>query len=69
MIKLALTNKLVNAITKKLLSKFLAKKLGTDGKVMINELYAVENDGRVKLKINAELDISTEIAESLINAL
>lgn len=69
MIKFALTNKLVNAITKKLISKFLAKKLGTDGKVIINELYAVENEGRVKLKIDAELEISSEVAESLINSL
>ena len=69
MIKLALTNKLVNALAKKVMAKFLAKKLGTDGKVIINELYAVEQDGRVKLKINAELDISSETAESLINSL
>lgn len=69
MIKLALTNKLVNALAKKVMAKFLAKKLGTDGKVTINELYAVEQDGRVKLKINAELDISSETAESLINSL
>ncbi len=69
MIKLALTNKLVNALAKKVMAKFLAKKLGTDGKVTINELYAVEQDGRVKLKINAELDISSETAESLIKSL
>lgn len=69
MIKFALTNKLANAVTKKLISKFLAKKLGTDGKVIINELYAVENEGRVKLKIDAELEISSEVAESLINLL
>ena len=69
MIKFALTNKLANAVTKKLISKFLAKKLGTDGKVIINELYAVENEGRVKLKINAELDISSEAAESIIDAI
>lgn len=68
MIKLALTNKLVNAIAKKLVGKFLAKKIGTDGNVVINELYAVESEGRIKLKINAELDISSEAAESLINA-
>ncbi len=69
MFKIALTNRLVNALTKKLVAKFLAKKLGIDGKVVINELFAVEEAGRVKLKINAELDISSETAESLINSL
>ena len=69
MIKFALTNKLVNAIAKKLVAKYLAKKIGVDGKVTINELYAVENEGRVKLKINAELDISSEAAESIIDAI
>lgn len=68
MIKLALTNRLVNALAKKLAAKYLAKKLGVDSKVTINELSAVETDGRVKLKINAELDISSDAAESLINA-
>ena len=69
MIKLALTNKLVNALAKKIAAKFLMKKIGTDGKLTINELYAVETDGRVKLRIDAELDISSEIAESFINTL
>lgn len=69
MIKIALTNRLVNALAKKIVAKMLAKKLGVDGKVIINELSAVENDGRVKLRINAELDISSEAAESLINAI
>ena len=69
MIKLALTNKLVNALAKKILSKVLAKKLGVDSKVTINELSAIEQDGRVKLRINAELDISSEAAESLINSI
>ena len=69
MIKLALTNKLVNALAKKLIAKFLAKKIGVDGKVTINELYAVENEGRVKIKIDAELDISSEAAESLIDTI
>lgn len=68
MIKIALTNRLVNALTKKIVAKMLAKKLGVDSKVIINELSAVENDGRVKLRINAELDISSDAAESLINA-
>ena len=68
MIKIALTNGLVNALAKKIVAKMLAKKLGVDGKVIINELSAVENDGRVRLRINAELDISSEAAESLINA-
>lgn len=69
MIKIALTNRLVNALAKKIVAKMLAKKLGVDGKVIINELSAVENDGRVKLRINAELDISSDAAESLINAI
>ena len=69
MIKLALTNKLVNALAKKVAAKFWMKKIGTDGKLTINELYAVENEGRVKLRIDAELEVSSEIAESLINAL
>lgn len=68
MIKIALTNRLVNALMKKIVAKMLAKKLGVDGKVIINELSAVENDGRVRLRINAELDISSDAAESLINA-
>ena len=68
MIKIALTNRLVNALAKKIVAKMLAKKLGVDGKVIINELSAVENDGRVRLRINAELDISSDAAESLINA-
>lgn len=69
MIKFALTNKLVNVFVRKLVEKFLAKKIGVDGKVTINELYAVENEGRVKLKINAELDISSEVAESIISTI
>ena len=69
MIKIALTNRLVNALVKKIAAKMLAKKLGVDGKVIINELCAVENDGRIKLKINAELDISSDAAESLINSI
>ena len=69
MLKIALTNRLVNAIMKKILGKFLAKKLGTDGKVTINELYAVEADGKVKLKINAELEINSDEAEALINSI
>lgn len=68
MIKIALTNRLVNALAKKIVAKMLAKKLGVDGKIIINELSAVENDGRFKLRINAELDISSDVAESLINA-
>lgn len=67
MIKFVLTNKLANALTKKLVGKLLAKKLGVDGKLIVNELYAVENDGRVKLRINVELDVSSEVAESLID--
>ena len=67
MIKFVLTNKLVNVLTKKLVGKLLAKKLGVDGKVIVNELYAVENEGRVKVKINVEFDVSSEVAESLIN--
>ena len=69
MIKLALTNKLVNSLAKKLVSKFLAKKLGVDGSIAINELYIVEDNGRVKLKIDAELDVSSETAMSLIDSL
>ena len=69
MIKFALTNKLVNVFVRKLVEKFLAKKIGVDGKVTINELYAVESEGRVKLKINAELDISSEVAESIISTI
>lgn len=69
MIKLALTNKLVNLLAKKLVSKFLAKKLGVDGSIAINELYIIEDNGRVKLKIDAELDVSSETAMSLIDSL
>ena len=69
MIKFALTNKLVNSLAKKLVSKFLAKKLGVDGSIAINELYIVEDNGRVKLKIDAELDVSSETAMSLIDSL
>lgn len=68
MIKIALTNRLINVVAKKIAAKVLAKKLGVDGKIIINELSAVENDGRFKLRINAELDISSDVAESLINA-
>lgn len=67
MLKLALSNKVVNALAKKLITKFLAKKIGVDGKISINELYAVEQEGRVKLKIDAELDISSDAVESLID--
>ena len=66
MIKLALTNGLVNSIAKKIVAKFLSKKLGIDSKVLINELCMVENDGRVILKINAELNMSAKAMESLI---
>ena len=69
MIKLALTNKLVNALAKKVAAKFLMKKIGADGKLTINELFAVENEGRVKLRIDAELDISSDMVESFINTL
>ena len=68
MIKVALTNKLVNVLVKKIVAKVLAKKLGTDGKVTISELSAIETEGRVKLRINAEIDMSSETAESLIEA-
>lgn len=68
MIKIVLTNRLVNAITKRVVSKMLAKKLGTDGKVTINELSANEVDGRVILKINAEINMSTNTAENLIDS-
>lgn len=68
MIKIALTNKIVNALAKKLVAKMLAKKLGTDGKVVINELSAIESEGRIKLRVNAEIDMSSEAAESLIEA-
>jgi len=67
MLKLALSNKVVNALAKKLIAKFLAKKIGVDGKISINELYAVEQEGRVKLKIDAELDISSDAIGSLID--
>ena len=69
MIKFALTNKVVNALAKKLVAKFLSSKLGVDGKVTINELYAVETDGRIKLKINAEVDISSDAAVGLIDTI
>ena len=69
MFKICLTNRLVNAIAKRFISKYIAKKLGTDGLLTINELYAVEENGRVVLKFNAELDLSTESAEILINKL
>lgn len=69
MIKIALTNRLVNALVKKVAAKFLAKKLGVDGKVTINELSAVETEGRVKLKINAEIDMSSSAAEALIDTI
>lgn len=68
MIKIALTNKIVNALAKKLVAKMLVKKLGTDGKVVINELSAIESEGRIKLRVNAEIDMSSEAAESLIEA-
>ena len=69
MIKLALSNKIVNAIAKKLIAKFLAKKIGNDSKIVINELSAEEVNGRVKLKINVVLDISETAAESFIESL
>lgn len=68
MIKIVLTNRLVNALAKKLVSKMLAKKLGTDGKVTINELSANEVDGRVILKVNAEINMSSSTAENLIDS-
>lgn len=69
MIKLALSNKIVNALAKKLIAKFLAKKIGSDSKIVINELSAEEANGRVKLKINVVLDISENAAESFIETL
>lgn len=69
MIKLALSNKIVNALAKKLIAKFLAKKIGNDSKIIINELSAEEANGRVKLKINVVLDISENAAESFIETL
>ena len=67
MIKIALTSKIVNALVKKIAAKALAKKLGVDGKVYINELSAVETEGRVKIKINAEIDMTSAAAESFID--
>ena len=69
MLKIALTHRFVNALVKKLLGKVIEKKLGTDGKVVINELYAVENDGLVKLKIDAEVELTSVAAEELINSI
>ena len=67
MLKIALTHRVVNSLIKRLLGKIIEKKIGSDGKVTINELYAVENEGRVKLRINAEVELSSEAAENLIN--
>ena len=69
MLKIALTNRLVNTITRKLVERYFKKKLGDDAKVVINELSAEEIDGRVKLKINAELDMSTLCADIFIHNL
>ena len=69
MLKIALTNRLVNAIVKKLMERYFKKRLGDDAKISINELSAEEKDGRVKLKINAELDLSTLSADLFIHSL
>lgn len=69
MLKIALTNRLVNVIAKKLMERYFKKRLGDDAKISINELSAEETDGRVKLKINAELDLSTLSADIFIHSL
>lgn len=69
MLKIALTNRLVNTIAKKLMERYFKKKLGDAAKICINELSAEETDGRVKLKINVELDLSTVSADSFIHNL
>lgn len=69
MLKIALTNRLVNVIAKKLMERYFKKRLGDDAKICINELSAEETDGRVKLKINAELDLSTLSADLFIHSL
>lgn len=69
MLKICLTNRLVNAIVKKLTERYFKKKLGDDAKISINELSAEESEGRVKIKINAELDLSTLSADLFIHSL
>lgn len=69
MLKFALTNKLVGGIVKKIVARFLSRRLGEDARVLINDLYLVETDGRVKMKIDAEVDMSSEAAMEFIDSL
>lgn len=69
MLKIALTNRIINSLAKKVIGKILAKKLGINSDIKINELYAIENEGKVKLKIDVEVEISSEEAEFLIDIL
>lgn len=69
MLKIVLTNRLINALARRFLGSYLAKKFGTDSKIVINELYAVESDGKVKLKINAELEMTSDEAERIIKTI
>lgn len=69
MLKFALTNRLVGGIIKKVVAKFLSRKLGEDAEVLINDLYLVESSGRVKLKIDAEVDMSSDAAMNFIDSL
>jgi len=69
MLKFALTNKLLNALVKKIVAKFLSKQLGPDSKIEIRKLAAIEENGRLRLTIDADIDISSAIAENIINGL
>lgn len=70
MLKVVLTNRLINALARRFLGSYLAKKFGIDSKITINELCAVETtDGKVKLKINAELEMTSDEAERIIKTI
>lgn len=69
MFKFLIGNKLANTLIKKLVEKYLVKKLGNDTNVSIDKFVIEENNGRLVLSINANIDISVEIAENIINQL
>lgn len=69
MFKFLIGNKLANTLIKKLVEKYLVKKLGDDTNVSIDKFVIEENNGRLALSINANIDISVETAENIINQL
>lgn len=70
MLKICLTNKLVNPIVKKFLEGYFTKKFGITGSINIDKLIAEEMpNGHINLVVNLAVDLTPEDAETFINNL